>query len=701
MSLTVEIQKEKQMNRNSRTPKEASDDFSRAFLEYPVIEKKKLLRTKAISEFSPEIKKMMEAVYRKFEQLSNLDTTAAEEALGCYFAALVDILEMADDQRSSLDTGVDYSPVVEELYLMYCERHRNVNQYYVPENHPVRVMNRQLDKAFRELLKAADIQMRENHTAPTRKKLTYEILEAVFDTKKVNREQISLYCRNQVYETSPDRKKREYVVPFRQKKGNTEISYYRIWEKLRSYLNCHDVLDNKVRVAVFGELTGDWAEEKELLDPGVTVEWFTIEHFPEMGEYYFQSTDDSQLYDLSNVEDVNDLVHKYNIILFLDINCLYRQWQSEKTVEERNESIHCRWYLDRSREQKSFKDKAAYYQLIYRHVGLWLNSLHEIKSSAFEFDVNIFRNLMTVSDENTDIYLYIRDGNKIASYNLEYSGVCNDEYYAGKSLMVYKLSQMNHERFIENYRKFLEKNEVYNEKHYVTIKLWKILKSIDNKYCNNTINSICESEGISRGNLIKALDRSYLVLEYDINADELLVDIECSTFLNEELNGTTKSYLNDLAKVVLDYAMEAQNLFCVRKYFKELLINSVITNAGSVEDLVFAYIWSRPWTKTSFRWGKSDFTPMVDQYMEGRHKLRNTIYVLIERLENLRMRRVSDMRGYFLDVFRKMACPEVDEACFIETLHRIAECCEEFCYTSSSLFLNSTLIDYEEERVYE
>lgn len=692
--------------------KEAGIACSDVFFGYPKNVEQRSIET-ILSEMPVKAQESLADIYRRFSRLSGADLPTVETALEDYFTTMVNFLEAAEEQQGLFGgTVADYGRAVEELYLLYCVRDKNTNTYLIPASHPIRVLNEQLDSTFEALLEMRrpekilpeELGRKADNISVARERLAYDTLKEIFDTKKKNRQQMRLYCRNQVYETTVE-KEGEWIkaYPFKQIKSNTGISCFRIWEKLTGYQNrCRNGI---IKVAVFGELTDmdKWeAESSSLLNRNVTVEWDTFESFPIMGEYYFKSKE-QQLYDLSNISDVKELVHKYNIILFLDLNCFFRQYQTEKTVEERNESVNCRWYLDRSKEQKEFKDKAAYYQCIYNHVGLWLNSLSEINSSSFEFDANLFRTLKAASDESTDIYLYIKDSNKIASHNLDYSGLCNDEYYGGKTLLVYKITPNNNENFNKNYKKFLTQSESEAKDAYVSIKFWKLLKSIDNNYCNYVMDLVCDGQSMTRGGLIKALDESFLILKYSVKAEEKQIDIEYDTSFAKELKKRKKCdeirrFLEELADVALGYALGNTDMYCVRKYFKELLINSVITNARSINDLVFAHIWSQPWMKWRYKRSASEIKPKADSGIVGKHKIHRTIYVLIERLDNLRMRRDPDIRGYFLNVFRRITCPDVDEEFFEETLHHIAECCKEFDHTSSSLFLNSTLIDYREEK---
>lgn len=640
------------------------------------------------AEMPEEFRDPIAEVYNNFFHLPEMGRKALEQALSTYFSTLVALLKTAEEERSAFREGtVDYSRVVEELYLLGCERNKNTNSYFIPAWHPVRVMNALVEQDLANLLTKEDGVRR-------------SVLEAVFDAQNKKRRQIKLFCRNQVYETSTeDQNGSAEACVFRQKEGNTDIPYLRIWEKIHSFQESHPG-QKKIEIAVFGKLSGESKSVEKLLNAESEISWIYFENVPSMGEYYFQDTHKEQIFDLSNLDDTRDLARKYNIILFLDINCLYRQWQTEKTVDERNIRSYSKWCLDRSASQEGFKEKAAYYRSIYHYAGLWLNSLRQRNSSSFEFDAGLFQNLMAASDEGADIYIYIREGSSIASYNLEHSSVCNDEYYAGSRLLVYKLAKTEKRVFNGDYREFLEhsREEMAEEYPQVFLNLWKILKSVGNDYCDTFRKNVSREMNITENSLIKGLNNSVLILQYQINTEEKMIDIDYDVFVpqgewEEKQSDILRGSMEKLLAVILGYALKDDSMYCVKKYFKELLIHSVIVNAGSVSDLVFAHLLSQPWLDVRLRKAFLDVRPHEQDSQFGRHKLHRTIFITIERLENLRMRRVPDMKGYFINTFRGMVCPEVDEDNFEQTLYCIADCCEKYHHTGSSLYLNSTLIN--------
>lgn len=642
-------------------------------------------------ELGSPIAKVYKSFFGVFVQGSYREGRAkAVQALANYFKTLVDFLAVAEERRSAFREGaVDFSRAVEELYLLGCERKRDTNSYLIPAWHPVRLMNRLVEADLADLLSREE-------------GVRHSVLEAVFDSQNEIRRRIRLYCRNQVYETSAEERDGTFAEAcvFRQREGNTDIPYLRIWEKIHSYQEGHPG-QKEIRIAVFGSLTGQRQAVEELLDPGIEVSWTNFMNVSSMGEYYFRDASGKQMFDLSNMGDTKELAREYEIILFLDINCLYRQWQSEKSADEKNVRSYCRWCLDRSESQEGFKEKVAYYRSIYDYTGLWLNSLRQQNSSSFEFDAGLFQNLMAAADEDTDIYIYIREGSSIASYNLEQSSVCNDEYYAGRRLLVYKLSKADKGKFNEDYGKFLEysRKEMASEKpSRVYLNLWKILKSVGNGYCEAFLEKIGRETEAVRRRLIKGLNESLLILQYQINAEGKSIDIGYDVAVppkdwEEGQRDILAARVKELSAIILNYATTESGMYCVKRYFRELLIHSVIVNARSVEDLVFAHLWSQSWMEIRFAEERLNAPQQNQDSHFGRHKLHRTVFVTVERLENLRMRRVPDMRGYFVNVFRGMACPEVNVDNFERTLGCIAECCEKFHHTGSSLYLNSTLIN--------
>lgn len=653
--------------------------------------------TARLEAVTKEERSRLQGTLKRFSDLPDSgerEPSAVRKALEAYFETLVFFLRTAiKNSALALEDASVYQDIVEGLYLLYCVRDRRSNSYEIYGKHPVVLMNELLN-AEAEAIADRATGGTESDTEDARE---WQMLRDILATKKENRRRMKLFCRSQVYEVADRNGTLPFkAIPFRQNPAPTAIPYIRIWEKLASYRKKHPELQC-ISVAVFGELADtEGYDARRLLEKllDVQIVWRNFYPNPALGNYYFEDTH-GQVYDLSNQMDLKDLKEECGVILFLDLNCFYRQRQSLKDVREQREEVNCTWYLDRSREASQFKDKAAYYQKIYGHVGLWLNSLEDERSSSFEFDEKLYYNLKMAADADTDIYLYIKYGSRIASDNLDYSGVCDDEYYDGCQLTVCKLTRPDESSLNENYRKFLEKSIDVND-FYVKVKFWKLLKSISNRFCDSIIEEAGCREGLAPDKIIDIFNTSYLVLRYQIEGDKREISIRYQTQLREGISPYLQKLIRHIMEIMMEYVCSKDKMYCVRKYFKGLLIHSVISNAGDVGDLVFAHLLSMPWMKLTCSPEKGNTEEYSDSIQDISHesRIKKTIYALIEQLEDLRMRDMPDMRGYFLGPFRKVACPEIHDDNIVDTFHLIRRSCEHYRHTGSSLYVNSGLIDY-------
>lgn len=645
----------------------------------------------------------LESTLKLFDGTQDVMGEEFERHLEQYFDGLISLLEKtAEKQSAGAADRLTYCQALEELYLINCEKVKRDNSYRIYGNHPLVLMNRRLEAETEGLLEGKKKEAGEAGDAQAG--VDYDILRSVFDAKKKNRRKLLLYSRSSVYET-------ESEVPggeegfiraqlFEQREGNTEIPTVRILEKIRNYRELHtDNQESLLKIAVFGELKREpYHREclKGLLD--IEIKWTEFHRIPEIGEYLFIDEAEKEEYDLMDMLDLQALVDRYQIILFLDQNCFYRQWQAKKETEERSEGAYSRWNLSRSRKRKTFRDKAALYRLIYNRIGRWINSADEDMSAAFEFDERLYENLEAVQKENTDIYLYIKYGDKIGEHSLANNGICNDEYYDGTSLTVCKLARFDEVRFNQDYKSFLKQSEENMGGEFcVPIRFWKLLKSISNEYCGKLL----ERYG---WDAIRLFEGSYVVLKYSIDPDSEQAKIIYYT-REAESGGSQPGYsaeltglIQDITAVVLKYAFGKEKMYCMNRYFENLLIFSIIANANDIGDLILAHWMATNWyTTEKLDRGAADPDVFERQaafsQCKNKFKVRKTIYSIIDRLDDMRMRSIPDMRGYFFSSFRGRICPEVEPENMEETFHMIQRYCELFSHTGGYLYTNSKLID--------
>lgn len=659
-----------------------------------------------------------------FDDIQDVSEDVLAERLEQYFDTLIGFLEMALDRQNRSDEDRSlYSQAVEELYLINCERIKKYNSYHIYNNHPILLMNERLNNETAEMLDKKKDKTHSQAEAMTSESTDYEILKSVFKAKIKNRRRMRIYGRNIVHEIkrekSDEEKEFAYAIPFRQSSECTEIPIIRIWEKIKNYKELHDDETDLINIAVFGNLKEYSDADKEVVEKlsGVTINCTSFRHEPMTGEYFFTNSEGEEIYDLMDMNDLQLLAEHYQIVIFLDMNCFYRQGQAEKDVEEKSVDTTCRWNFERSQRREQFKDKAAIYRTIYNRIGQWINSPDSNMSASFEFDERLYRNLAMLPKEKTDIYLYIRYGANIGGLSLSNNGICNDEYYGGISLTVCRLTNLDKERFNESYGMFLSNggNDKKNEDNvemasYVPIRFWKLFKSISNEYCDNVLHEFATGDTEKTRDIVEFLNESHLILFYSINSDEEKVRIQYKLEMAKKPKSMAEAAFCDLqetmantVKVILKYAFGEEELYCMNRYFERLLIYSVISNADDVGDLIFAYWISSHWYTVEGRIEERRDAPEENAKEKSvsdigfanssnRFKVRKTVYSIVKRLANMRMRNVPNMEDLFSASFHGEVCPEITDENLDRTYRRISDYCELLNYTGGYLYSNSRVL---------
>lgn len=701
--------------KNKLNISERVSDKSMEIAEDAFFEHLKADRGERVSRFSQimsekDFARFYEAL-KLFDDVQNVMEKALEQRLERYFDILTELLTTAmKEQSHGSKESLLYSQAVEELYFINCERVRRDNSYRIFRNHPMFLINKRLDVEVDEMLKEKEKAAEKGEGSLA--KTEFEILRSVFAAKKNNRRRMKFYSRNSVYETKWGEGigDSDYICArlFEQSKDNTQIPVIRVWEKIKNYKELHRSDIDTINIAVFGNQEEQFLYNKVLEElTEVKINWTFFRHETTGGEYLF-SDNDGDFYDLLDMTDLQELTERYEIISFLDQNCFYRQGQAEKDEKEKSADTICRWNFERSQTQKKFKDKAAYYQVIYNRVGQWINAFDKAKSASFEFDERLYGNLIAVPKENTDIYLYLRYGDRIGKYDLSYNGICNDEYYNGVSLTVCRLTKFDMQQFNGDYRAFLDEREKSKENSESTlsapIRFWKLFKSISNEYCDKMLQKICVGNAERLKYLIKFMNESYLVLGYCINDRDEKIDIQYELQMPEAVEcQEVQTVMKNTVKIILKFAFAKEELYCMNRYFERLLIHSVISNADDVGDLIFAYWIATHWYTTEsleeehIPWRKernaeNDSAENSSNGQINRFKVRKTIFSAIKQLADMRIRDLPDMDEYFSASFHGRVCPEVSNENLNKTFKKIRDYCKSLQYTDSYLYLNSGIL---------
>lgn len=622
-----------------------------------------------------------------------------EDLFRMYAELVYELLSRAVSTYGGMSSDfAGYRSALDGLLFFNSIRIKKENRYLIPENHPIMLMHSYVEK----LLEGEPNQQEDNASK--------DILRAILDCKNRRRKQFRIYSYNQVYQVV-DRSRWSFefydAIPFVENKRGTAIQAIRLIGKIESYLKSHETNDNRLKkltIACFGELQGKEELIAVCAAQGIDLSIKTFHHERTGSEPYLFACGD-EMYSLSYQQDLEQLFAAYEIVLLLDLNCFFTQRQEEKSVSEQNPETICGWYLDRARECESFKDKAAYYQMIYNYAGMWLNTYESDRSAQYEFDEKLFLSLQTVKKPRTDVYLYISHGDKIAGRSLHDYNICNDEFYDGHPIIVYKFASESNE---ENaFKAFLNAGEDAETQGIpvkevplgmisVRVDCWKVIKSISNDYYKDIIRQMDQNNSFDpqkMSEMINYFRNTSCILECGKLDEQRNMEISYHMHYGwgapEDVKQTLQETVEAIMKAVLTYAFGKGSMVCVRRFLRELLARSIVTNAGNMSALLIAHLLSKgEYITYSLEQGKEN----TDAYSaEGSFKVRKTFYTLIEKLADLRLRSIPDREGYYINSFRREVCPELGEEEFRKALEQIKRCCEEFGYGDTRLHMNSVL----------
>lgn len=635
---------------------------------------------------------------------SSVDVESGEQLEGLFmqYAELVyELLSRAVSTYGGMSSDfAGYRSALDGLLLFNSIRIKKENRYLIPENHPIMLMHSYVEKLL------------EGEPDKQKDDASKDILKAILDCKNRHRKQFNIYSYNQVYQVvDGSRWSFEFydAIPFVENDRGTAIQAIRLIGKIESYRKTHETEDNrleKLTIACFGELQGEEELVAVCAAQGIALSIRTFRHERKGSEPYLFAYED-EMYSLSYQQDLEQLFAAYEIVLFLDLNCFFTQRQEEKSVSEKNPQTICEWYIERARECESFKDKAMYYQMIYNYAGMWLNTYESDRSAQYEFDEKLFLSLQTVKKPKTDVYLYISHGDKIAGRSLHDYNICNDEFYDGQQIIVYKFASESNE---ENaFKAFLNAGEDAETQEipvknnptgiiFVRVDCWKVIKSISNDYYKDIIRQMDKNNSFDlpkMSEMINYFRKTSCILEcHRLNEQRNMkityhMHYDWGTPKDKHVNQTLEATMEAIMKAVLTYAFGKGSMVCVRRFLKELLARSIVTNAGNMSALLIAHLLSKgEYITYNLESGNKD----ADTYFaEGSFKVRKTFYTLIEKLADLRLRSIPDREGYYVNSFRREVCPELEEEEFRKALGQIECCCVEFGYGDTRLHMNSVL----------
>lgn len=513
---------------------------------------------------------------------------------------------------------------------------------------------------YHPLMLMNDIYQEEAERRLTRLKensyLEYNIAKEILKSKVANRSKLVLRHGERDYKLKKDGS----IKLFETYGSLTDIQEIRIIEKIESIQKRKNKKD--VNVAYFGTLQKEELEVKYYFkNDGIILDDFKYNE-----DHFFNHKFGN--IELNDINTLQILLEKYDLVLFLDESYFYKKYQSHKTAREDNRALYVDWYWSNAkRYQQDILAKMNMYFALYEEARRFLDDKVNVLSSNYEFDDRLFKRLEALSTKIgkncADIYLYINYG-KIADRSIENENVCKDEMYDGKSINVYKIGGGS-----ASYSKTVQNS--------LSIDYWKMIKSISNHYYisywkDYDIRTLKNNYLEIVGGKIKDNDKTELYVYYCYRFDD-----------DNKKNNELINFTNAIFSIVKG----SVGMDCVKNYVKNMLAESILSRADKVADILLAY-WIPRKMNIIFEEKKSNNQRQGSQGLS--YRKRKMIYNIIEKLDNLLLRDVDQLESTIYYDIKPSFAAEISDNDFYEYLKQINSACTEIGDNDSRLSLYSS-----------
>ena len=513
---------------------------------------------------------------------------------------------------------------------------------------------------YHPLILMNDIYQEEAEKKLTRLKenscLEYNIAKEILESKVANRAKLVLRHGEKDYKLKKDGS----LKLFETYGSLTDIQEIRIIEKIESIQKRKN--KRNVYVAYFGTL-----EEKLKVKCYFKDDDIILDDFKYYEGHFFNNKFGN--IELNDINTLQILLERYDLVLFLDESYFYKKYQSHKTAREDNRALYVDWYWSNAkRYQQDILAKMNMYFALYEEARKFLDDKVNVLSSNYEFDDRLFKRLEGLSskigEKCADIYLYINYG-KIADRSIENENVCKDEMYDGKSINVYKIGGES-----ASYNKTVQ--------NALTIDYWKMIKSISNYYyidywkdydIRTLKNNYLE---IVDGKMKKGNDKTELCIYY---------------YYKFEDNNKDNNALIDFTNALFSIVKGSAGMDCVKSYVKNMLAESILSRADKVADILLAYLIPR---KMNIIFEEKEAKNQRQGSQELSYRKRKMIYNIIEKLDNLLLRDVDQLESTIFYDIKPSFAAEISDNDFYEYLEQINNACKEIGDNDSRLSLYSS-----------
>lgn len=649
---------------------------------------------------NPEVQDELDELWKKDEEIMDraADTKAEPElkTLESYEESYLALLSQLVSEAIRLERSSERGRILQQLELLLrwkcclvsCE-----DLLLIPATHPV-------ERSVRKLKALISSSQKDREGT-----LTWEILE----TRKKRYSRYLIYSMDQAY-LRTDREIREAMegIPFREAGSLTEISSVRFIEKVEHFYRTkaiktkRDCKERPIRVACLGKAKDpdaliDYYNKSESQD--IRVELFELEQNQDGKRLLFSVKSgypegairegDRKNFNLLALSDLEMLFRQYDIVLFLDEGCFYRQGQDDRTLEERMVQPQLKWLLETAKQEKKPETRILRYKQAFVTVGEWLNSINIDATARMQFSDKLFKAIQSVMMPEYEVYLYVSYGEQIAGRALYNRDVCNDENYDGREVLVYKMP--SREKDISNVvLKFLEPKDSRT----ISIDLWKLVKSISNSYYQKFLKKAgimqesAEKETENKG--IRLLRRTSLDISWpgSLTGDE---KIQFSLRTDGDAAYCEQAAL--FMAEFLDAGFIHAEHSCVKEYLHRLLGNAVVSRATDVEGVLLGYLLKNGFFDSRISWNGVIRSENIGE-CAAKSDLFEPRRAILSVIDNLNMAWIRDYekkKEYLLYDFRNRYCPGLSEEVFWKLMGAVNKACSMTGYVDSRLYHHSSL----------
>lgn len=413
------------------------------------------------------------------------------------------------------------------------------------------------------------------------------------------------------------------AVPFNQVLSFSSIDSIRVLEKVNHYLNYHSPIE-KIKIAAIGtfcdspELGGKYHIE-EYFDRyhascSVSVVRFSLKEMNSCSLTF--TNDDGECYNLFNIADWNRLCNEHKIVCLLDMGCFYtdtiRYYEvyNQTPFEALKDQLDYITYI-KNRNGVNSVDLTYVEQLYHRYIQ-WIETNFYGKRHSFCFDSRLYSILFTDRlrklnvAPDSEVFLYLsRDRDPNLYVQNVHKNLCKGEFYNAVEVQTYGLSTA--ETDVTDSYSNERKKELFQNAHNgsrIRVRMWKLIKSLgDNYYSVEFINILSDGEYYNRlfssENTVKAsadlefvnyLQSVSLVFDYSrLGEKDHRISYNICYNGQSVRNSRYDKYIEAIVEGMIDLSFR-QNTACSSAFTREIIVNSLLADSFSLEDLMLAHI---------------------------------------------------------------------------------------------------------------